>query len=349
MKATTLDSCFFYKTDENGLIGIQVTQVDNTCGGRSQQFSSIENEKSKQFNTKPRTSKLPTKFNGLSIDRSSRWVFIIRQNDYGRTINTSQKFSVKDFQSVRGQISYISTCTRPYVSYISARLSHLSVDEPSKENISLLNRAIGKLQKPLSIRIPKLDLQSSYVARYSDAIFANNDDLTSQLGFLIFIKDKYDNAAITHYGSLKCRRITRSILGAEVYAFSHFLDYTLAIAHDMSLMIVRNIKTAMFTDSKSLFDTITKLSTVSEKRLFIDIAAIRETYTNRELSNVAHVSSNNNIANVFTQNNADDSMLQDLMSSGKLKHPISQWILPQWFFSEIQAIRKYLESQRQHP
>ena len=97
-------------------------------------------------------------------------------------------------------------------------------------------------------------------------------------------------------------------------------------------MIGRKIKTAMFTDSKSLFDTITKLSTVSEKRLLIDIAAIRETYTNGDLSNVsnvAHVSSNYNIANVFTKNNADDSMLQDLMSSGKLKHPISQWILPQ--------------------
>ena len=65
----------------------------------------------------------------------------------------------------------------------------------------------------------------------------------------------------------------------------------------------------MFTDSKSLFDTITKLSTVSEKRLLVDISSIREIYTNRNLLNVARVSSRHNIANVFTKSEADKTML----------------------------------------
>lgn len=88
-------------------------------------------------------------------------------------------------------------------------------------------------------------------------------------------------------------------------------------------------KTLLFTDSKCLFDTITKLSTVSEKRLLIDIAAIREMYTKGELSNVAHVSSAYNIANVFTKAKADKTMLHQLMETGKLSHPINQWIVPQ--------------------
>ena len=90
----------------------------------------------------------------------------------------------------------------------------------------------------------------------------------------------------------------------------------------------RKLKNLLFTDSKCLFDTITKLSTVSEKRLLIDIAAIRETYTNGDLSNVAHVGSSHNIADIFTKSKADKILLSTLMEAGRLKHPISQWILP---------------------
>lgn len=69
----------------------------------------------------------------------------------------------------------------------------------------------------------------------------------------------------------------------------------------------------MFTDSKCLFDTITKLSTVSKKLLIIDKSDITETYTNGDLANVAHVASAYNIANVFTKLKADTALLLGVM------------------------------------
>lgn len=65
--------------------------------------------------------------------------------------------------------------------------------------------------------------------------------------------------------------VTRSVLGADVYAFSNCLDYTSVIAHDLFAMLDRKIKTVMFTGFKCLFDTTAKLSTVSQKRLLINI------------------------------------------------------------------------------
>ena len=94
-------------------------------------------------------------------------------------------------------------------------------------------------------------------------------------------------------------------------------------------MLGRRVKAVVFTDSNSLFDTINKLFTVSEKRLLIDIAAIRENHTKGDLSNAAHVASVYNIANVFTKDKADQSTLLFLMETGYLSHPISQWIIPQ--------------------
>ena len=84
----------------------------------------------------------------------------------------------------------------------------------------------------------------------------------------------------------------------------------------------------MFTDSKSLFDTISKLDIVSQKRLVIGIAAIRESYINGDLSNVAHVSSRHNIAIAFTKSKANQTVLRVAMTTGKHSHPISQWIFP---------------------
>lgn len=68
---------------------------------------------------------------------------------------------------------------------------------------------------------------------------------------------------------------------------------------------------------------------MSEKRLLIDIASIRESYTNGDLTNLAHVNSEYNLSDVFTKAKEDSSMLSSLMESGKLTHPINQWIIPQ--------------------
>ena len=89
------------------------------------------------------------------------------------------------------------------------------------------------------------------------------------------------------------------------------------------------MKTLIFTDSKCLFDTIIKLISVSEKRLLVDIAAIKENHTSGDLSNVAHVASNYKIVNVFTTEKSNPKKLHELMSTGILSHPVSQWIIPQ--------------------
>lgn len=49
----------------------------------------------------------------------------------------------------------------------------------------------------------------------------------------------------------------------------------------------------MLTDSKWLFNVITRSSTCREKRLKIDIAVVREAYDQQEISQVEHISDQN--------------------------------------------------------
>ncbi len=72
---------------------------------------------------------------------------------------------------------------------------------------------------------PKLDIDTLQVRGYADASFANNADNTSQLGMVIVLADGKGNACLIHYAYWKSRRVTRSVLSAEVYALSACFDY----------------------------------------------------------------------------------------------------------------------------
>ena len=80
------------------------------------------------------------------------------------------------------------------------------------------------------------------------------------------------------------------------------------------------------TDSKSLFDTVTKLSATSEKRLLINVSSIREAFQKGDIFNIAHISSEYNLADAFTKR-MKPTFLQEVMTTGFLKHPINQWII----------------------
>ena len=207
----------------------------------------------------------------------------------------------KLFQSIRGQLAYLTTSTRPDLSFCIAQLSHISPENRTTDDCEFLYASVRKAKIHRHIVLLKLEVESIYTAGYAVAGFANNRDLTSQIGFIVLLKDKHDNASIINYGSWKCHRVTRSVLGAEVYAFSHCSDYTLALSKDLSTILRQKVKIIVLTDSKSLFDTITKLSTISEKCPFIDIGAIHENNTTDDLSNLAHVSSSYNISNTLTR------------------------------------------------
>ena len=120
-----------------------------------------------------------------------------------------------------------------------------------------------KLSSLNGIIFQPLDLSSLYIVEYADPLFANNHDLPSKLGYVTILKDKYGNATIIQYGSWKCHCVTRSVLGTEIYVFSLTIDFVLALSNDLFKILLRKIRNVVYTDSKSLFDTIIKLNTIS--------------------------------------------------------------------------------------
>jgi len=67
----------------------------------------------------------------------------------------------------------------------------------------------------------------------------------------------------------------------------HGIDIAMAIQGTLDRILKSlqaSVPTVVCTDSRSLYDCMVKLGTTTEKRLMIDVMAVREAYERRELS-----------------------------------------------------------------
>lgn len=247
MMASVLDPCFFFRAtfDDRDFDGAQAILVDDTLGTGSEDFARDEMKTGQVFQTKTRIMQLPFKFNGAYIEQSDLARHAIRMHQIPYTSQLGQlkkDYGSDDFATLRGQVAYAAACTRPDVSFISAKLAQLNPESTNEDHVKLLNHAVKHLpNQELGLVFRKLDLESLRVVGYSDASFAGNDDLSSQLGMIVLLMDSKNNATIMHYASWKCRRVTRSILAAEVHSFAACLDYTMTFRYDLNNIMKRSV------------------------------------------------------------------------------------------------------------
>ncbi|CAL3967585.1 unnamed protein product [Diplocarpon coronariae] len=91
---------------------------------------------------------------------------------------------------------------------------------------------------------------------------------------------------ILYYSLTKYKRVIRAILASELYTIVVGINMLVSIAITIDIVIAKlslpHLPTIIYTDSLSLYKYIIKLGTIKEKRLIIDIIAIRQSYYKTE-------------------------------------------------------------------
>ena len=170
----------------------------------------------------------------------------------------------------------------------------------------------------LQIHVPKLDIGSPRIVRFSDASFVSNSDLTSQLCYFCFLSDATEAVIIISFKSYKTRRVTRFMIEAEIISFSDMFDCCLTLTEDLrSIMQDRFIPLHLYTDSNSQVDVISEGTKTAEKRLMLDIAAAKEAFGKKEISDIGFVRSNDNTVDGFTKM-IHQTAFMDVLRAGKL-------------------------------
>lgn len=170
-----------------------------------------------------------------------------------------------------------------------------------------------------------LDRKTLNIRTYTDGSFDSNDDHSSQLGYVVLLWDTQDSFHILDYESRKCKRIVTSIMAAETYDFGERFDYAYKIKHKLEKNYRQNIPVTILTDSKQMFDVITKASRTTEKRLLIYVAAIREAYNRYKISNEGLVRSENNVADGLTKIKHYPP-LKTILETGIDRNTVQKWI-----------------------
>ena len=126
---------------------------------------------------------------------------------------------------------------------------------------------------------------------------------------------------IIYWSSTKAKRVTSSVLALEILAMSNGVDKAYVIASTLSQIMKQLsfplIPIVVCTDSYLLYKCLVKLGSTKEKRLMIDIMALRESYERREILEIRWINGQDNPADAITKKDPNSS-LSTLIDSNQL-------------------------------
>ena len=329
MSPMTGDPALFIKQDKDNIDGILGAYVDDTCMGGNETFQNLTLATLDKFESKPRVWD-DFDFIGVSVRTlpgASR-SFTLDQVAYIDALTRLPSSTCyEDFVRARAGFAWLAH-GRPDLCCAINRAAQVTDVLFAERHLKEFNRAVkhAKATKDLCLRYTKLERESLHLRVYADASFASNDDLSSQLGYVVLLCDAEDRCHVLTYVSKKARRIVRSIMAGEVYAFADAFDAAYILKHDLERVYGQPLPLVMLTDSKQMFDVITRASHTTEKRLMIDVAAARDAYNKHEISNVGLVKSEDNIADGLTKPGLCMA-LDEVLRTGVDKNPVQQWII----------------------
>ena len=322
-KSSFDDAMFYFKpSKKEPCEGIIVIHVDDFLYGGSKQFEKkIEEIRHKfvvgsEFNA-------PFKYVGLNVDRTNEGIIIDQsnyiqrieevkienRNERSRPLNPDEQ---REYRGLCGQLNWVASQTRPDLSFEVCRLS-TSLNGATVDDMIQANKTARKCrQRSVSIRFPQLQ-KPLHLTAFCDASYANLKDGSSQGGMIVFLKGKNGKISPLSWTSRKIKRVCRSTLTAETMALLEVSETCFWLSHIINELINDELETTeIFTDNKSLFEAAHSTTAVEEKRLRVDLAAIRQSISRNEFT-LQWIDTKHQLADALTKQGADAAKLLDAL------------------------------------
>lgn len=232
---------------------------------------------------------------------------------------------ITQLREVIGQTNWVTTQTRPDINFDVLELS-MTTKHPKVENLIQANKLIKNLKaESYHMVYPKLgDLQKTRLVLFTDASYANlSDGVSSAGGHIVFLVGENGNCCPISWSAKKIRRVVKSTIAAETLALVDGLDVACYIKGILTEILFPKGEGNMmpidcYIDNKSLFESVHSTKAVSEKRLRIDIASIKEMIQKEEISSVKWIETNLQLADSLTKRGASGKKLIEVLKTGQL-------------------------------
>lgn len=281
---------------------------------------SLSKENSKSFN-----------FLGLEIEQECGAV-IIHQHNYisnippiNLTNSTSTipltKYEARHLKALVGQIQWAAKQTRPDAAYIacdlSTRIKHGTVADARRAYKQLKHLQ----QTEVKIVISNTgDVKVSSLILFSDASHGNLINGGSQGGFVLLLHGESKIAPLI-WRSHKLKRVVKSAMGAETMALLEGAEHAMLIRALIKEIFSVDIPIICISDNKSLVEAVKNTNVIEDKRLYIDICALREMVEKGEIGELILTKSSDQIADCLTKGTASaENLLRILSGREQLKY-----------------------------
>jgi hypothetical protein len=341
---STYDPCLLITTTDKAF-GVVGMQTDDTLILGSKEFDALEEDEltKAKFSAKPKellSENNPLIFNGCILTQKEGDVAVeIQQKEQGKKlkpINFKSKDSKHEYMEQRARGAYIATICQPEAAFdLSVAAQH---QNPTEADTSALNKRIEWQMKNLDrgLKYVALDLSTAKLFVFVDGSFANNKDFSSQIGYEIIIANESTGneefeliGNLIHWSSTKSKRVTRSVLASEIYGMVGGVDMAIAIGTTVKMITdqlgLPKISTIVCTDSYSLYECLVKLGTTKEKRLMIDIMALRQSYERREIMEIRWINGQDNPADAMTKSNPNKA-LEKFITTNRIQVRVDGWV-----------------------
>ena len=315
----SLDPSLFYLKDKNNIvIGILCLYVDDFLWAGTKLFEQkVINKLITLFSISSSNSS-SFKYLGLNVSSSQQGI-LLDQNQYlsslqpvkvstARAANKSSNLSENEkteYRALIGQLNWLSTQTRPDISFETCDL-HVLFKNATIDELLRLNKLINRVKvSSLEILFPQMSsISSCHIEGYADASFANLQGGKSQGGFIIFLVDTNGKRCPILWQSRAIRRVVKSTLAAETLSLVECAENGVYLSLILQELTGTKIDVKCFVDNKSLVDSIHSSKSVDDRRLRVDIAVLRDMIERKELKEVSWVPTKQQLADCLTKRGA---------------------------------------------
>ena len=330
---SSFDNCLFLWFVDGKLIGILVCHVDDFALAGTTQFLVMIFEGLNVSLKVGSCAKDNFQYLGLQFQQLSGSISV-HQSKYidsiqpvvlhgDRLKDDSSDLRHDELMSLKklsGQMNWVVTQTRPDVSFDVCAMSNTGKN-PKIKLIKEANRALRKMKNNgLSLHfLPLGDPKFIEVLAFSDATYASLADGSSQGGYIVLLKGQNNVIAPVSWQSKKLNRVTKSPLASEALAVNEAADAGFLVSSMLAeiLNLVKLPVVHCFTDSKSLVENIASTKVVSDRRLRVDVARLRQMIERSEVD-LHWVEGSDQIADSLTKRGASFAKLFEVLTRSSL-------------------------------
>ena len=331
-----LDPAVFFWS-EDSLKGVLACHVDDFLWAGDLEFEKDIIPRIREAFEVGKEENVAFNYTGLEIKHCGEEGITLQQQKYAQSLEvidisksrTLQKDASLDqresdqLRSKIGQLLWLGRQSRPDIMYDTCMLAS-NFSKASVKDLLDANKVISRVKESkLVLKFQQL-AEPLQLVIFADASFANLPDGGTQGGHLILLMDKTGKFSPICWSSKRIRRIVRSTLAGEMLALSDAIDVGIYLANMYTEIVggivqPENLPILCFTDNKSLCDTVRSNKSVSEKRLRLEVANIKDMIENGLIGGIMWVDSNRQLADTLTKKGASPFGLMCCLEQGVIK------------------------------